>query len=189
MVRPMPLNPKFPRGYRNEKERNMKAKYILSIAAAGSALGMAQGALAANPATPAAPQVTPAAKVLYGRPTTAPPMAPTTPALTAPAQYVWDGYQYVGIVDGQYYALGANNVWMPMTPAQLRVFFAWQRANPNWAANQIRNTQYPNVYRPGQGTQPAQNSPGGPVPRQNVTPPNQGTPPTQTAPATGGSGG
>lgn len=56
--------------------------------------------------------------------------APTT--APGPSNAVWDGSDYVGQVNGQYYYLGPNNTWMPMDAAHQQRFEEWQQSYPNW---------------------------------------------------------
>jgi len=76
-------------------------------------------------------------------------VAPAPPAyveppgsVMVPDDYVWDGYEYVGVVGGQYYYLGAGNVWLVCEPFRLERFHGWERDHPDWHAQAIRNDRY-----------------------------------------------
>ena len=75
-----------------------------------------------------------------------PPPPPPAPVIVAPApapvvvvpeSYVWDGYEYVGYVGGQYLYLGPDNVWMPLEPYRLHRWYYYQRYHPDWRAHVI----------------------------------------------------
>jgi hypothetical protein len=70
---------------------------------------------------------------------TAPP--PAEPVMV-PDDYVWDGYEYVGLVGNQYFYLGPGNVWLACEPFRLERFHGWERGNPDWRAHAVRNIQY-----------------------------------------------
>ena len=63
------------------------------------------------------------------------------PVVVAPAMvpetYVWDGYEYVGFVGGQYLYLGPGNVWMPLEAYRLNRWYYYQRYHPDWRAHMI----------------------------------------------------
>ena len=70
--------------------------------------------------------------------------APPAPAVTieVPDDYVWDGYEYVGVVGSQYYYLGAGGVWIVADPFRVNRFHDWERVHPDWHAHAIRNDRY-----------------------------------------------
>jgi hypothetical protein len=75
---------------------------------------------------------------------------PPPPAVTvevAPDYYVWDGFEYVGIVGGRYYYLGPRNVWIVCEPFRLARFHDWERVHPDWHNHAIRNERYRNDNR------------------------------------------
>lgn len=74
------------------------------------------------------------------------PPAPVTVAV-APDYYVWDGYEYVGLVGDQYYYLGPGNVWIACDPARLERFHAWEKGHPDWRSHATHNVKYRNVDR------------------------------------------
>jgi hypothetical protein len=80
------------------------------------------------------PWAAPAATVVIS-----PPVVVTTPV---PETYVWDGAEYVGVVNGQYYYLGPGNVWIALDSQRMNRFHAWQHSNPNWQAHATHNTRY-----------------------------------------------
>jgi hypothetical protein len=59
-----------------------------------------------------------------------------------PGNYVWDGYEYVGVVGGQYYYLGPGNVWIGCDPVRVRRFNVWVGAHPDWRAHATVNMHY-----------------------------------------------
>ena len=79
--------------------------------------------------------------------------APSPPVVVAPAPavtvavgipdtYVWDGYEYVGVVGNQYYYLGPGNVWLAMDPIRLGRFHTWETAHADWRTHATRNMLY-----------------------------------------------
>jgi hypothetical protein len=66
----------------------------------------------------------------------------TPPPVTVPDDYVWDGYEYVGLVGDQYYYLGPGDVWLIADPFRLDRFHGWERGHPDWHAHAIRNDRY-----------------------------------------------
>jgi len=73
----------------------------------------------------------------------APPPAPVVVA-TVPDDYVWDGYEYVGVVGDQYYYLGPGDIWLVCDPIRLERFHGWEGGHPDWRAQAIRNDRYRN---------------------------------------------
>jgi hypothetical protein len=71
----------------------------------------------------------------------APPPGPPVVA-EVPDDYVWDGYEYVGIVGGQYYYLGPGNVWLVCEPFRLERFRGWERYHADWRAHAVRNEHF-----------------------------------------------
>ena len=71
---------------------------------------------------------------------------PVAPAVTVevgvPDAYVWDGYEYVGVVGDQYYYLGPDHVWLTLDAPRLARFHDWARVHADWRANAIRNEKY-----------------------------------------------
>jgi len=63
-----------------------------------------------------------------------------------PDDYVWDGYEYVGVVGDQYYYLGAGNAWMVMDPVRLGRFHTWEGGHADWRTHAIHNVKYRNAY-------------------------------------------
>jgi len=59
-----------------------------------------------------------------------------------PDDYVWDGYEYVGLVGDQYYYLGPGNVWLVCDPIRFERFHGWERLHPDWRVHAIRNDRY-----------------------------------------------
>src|SRR5580704_406898 len=51
-----------------------------------------------------------------------PPVVVETEPVMIPDGYVWDGYEYVGLVGDQYYYLGPGSVWLLADPFRLERF-------------------------------------------------------------------
>lgn len=72
--------------------------------------------------------------------------APPPPAVTVdigvPDSYVWDGYEYVGVVGTQYFYLGVGNVWLPFDSVRMARWHDWERVHADWRAHAIRNEIY-----------------------------------------------
>ncbi len=49
-----------------------------------------------------------------------------------PETYVWDGFEYVGVVGGGYVYLGPGGVWLACEPWRLERFHGWERGHPDW---------------------------------------------------------
>jgi hypothetical protein len=75
--------------------------------------------------------------------------APAITVETVPDTYVWDGYEYVGIVGAQYYYLGPGNVWLVLDPARSVRFHDWERDHADWLAHAIHNDIYRHDARGG----------------------------------------
>jgi hypothetical protein len=59
-----------------------------------------------------------------------------------PDDYIWDGYEYVGIIGDQYYYLGPGNVWIVCDPVRLARFHDYVRVHPDWHAHVTVNVRY-----------------------------------------------
>ena len=71
------------------------------------------------------------------------------PAVTVgmyPNYYVWDGYEYIGIVGGQYYYLGPGHVWIRCEPFRVTRFHNWEKYHSDWRAHAIHNNRYHHTY-------------------------------------------
>lgn len=55
-----------------------------------------------------------------------------------PPSYVWDGYEYVGEINGGVVYLGPGGVWVTAPGFVLDRFHGWARYHPNW-----RRTAHP----------------------------------------------
>lgn len=71
----------------------------------------------------------------------APPPPPPEPVYV-PDSYVWDGYEYVGVVGDQYFYLGPGNVWIVCEPFRLERFHGWERYHRDWHEHAIRNDRF-----------------------------------------------
>jgi hypothetical protein len=63
-------------------------------------------------------------------------------AVMIPDNYVWDGYEYVGFVGGQYFYLGPGNFWLVCDPFRLDRFHGWEGGHPDWRNHAIRNDRF-----------------------------------------------
>jgi hypothetical protein len=74
--------------------------------------------------------------------------APPPPAVMAPPvypeNYVWDGYEYVGVIGSDYYYLGPGNVWLTLDVERQARFHQWEHVHANWREHAIRNERYHN---------------------------------------------
>jgi hypothetical protein len=70
-------------------------------------------------------------------------VAPTP--VMVPDSYVWDGFEYVGVVGGAYFYLGPGNVWLGCEPWRLDRFHEWERGHPDWRNHAIRNDHFRNA--------------------------------------------
>jgi hypothetical protein len=92
--------------------------------------------------TPPAITVTPPTVVVA-----APAPAPVV-VVAAPADYYWDGTEYVGLVGDQYYYLGSDNTWIICDPIRLHRFQGWQHDHPDWHAHPTHNVNYHRMAGP-----------------------------------------
>jgi hypothetical protein len=120
--------------YRTEERSYMKAnllhKYILSGAAVGLVSALALPCMA-GPGIIIVPPAPPAIVISAPPPPVPVVVAPPTVAVV-PDDYYYDGTEYVGIVNGQYYYLGPGNAWVVMDPVRLHRFNVWIGAHPDW---------------------------------------------------------
>lgn len=79
-----------------------------------------------------------------------PPPPPAVEVAVYPDSYWWDGYEYIGIVGGDYYYLGPGNVWITCEPFRVERFREWQRVHPDWHERATVNERYHSVG-PGHG--------------------------------------
>ena len=56
-----------------------------------------------------------------------------------PDAYVWDGFEYVGLVGGTYVYLGPGGTWLVCDDFRLGRFHGWERGHPDWHQHAIRN--------------------------------------------------
>ena len=66
----------------------------------------------------------------------------TTVETAVPDYYVWDGSEYVGVINGQYYYLGPGNMWVPMDQPRWYRFHEWERHNGDWRHHEIYNDRF-----------------------------------------------
>jgi hypothetical protein len=144
------------------KEKKMKAtfKYILSVSAVGFAFALMPQCLGGpgiiiNPPTVV---ISPPAVVV-----SVPPPAVEV-QVAVPDYYVWDGYEYVGVVGSQYYYLGPGNVWLVCDPVRFQRFHTWEGGHPDWRTHATHNVHYRNSSghnqpQPKHDNQPTHNQP------------------------------
>ncbi|HEY2084396.1 MAG TPA: hypothetical protein VGI88_16565, partial [Verrucomicrobiae bacterium] len=70
------------------------------------------------------------------------PAPPPPEPVYVPDSYVWDGYEYVGVVGDQYFYLGPGNVWIVCEPFRLERFHGWERYHRDWHEHAIRNDRF-----------------------------------------------
>lgn len=54
-----------------------------------------------------------------------------------PVTYVWDGYEYVGEVNGGFYYFGPNGYWIRCDDVVLGRFHGWERIHPDWRVHDV----------------------------------------------------
>jgi hypothetical protein len=71
----------------------------------------------------------------------APGITVAAPVVTigVPDAYVWDGYEYVGFIGGQYMYLGPGGAWLVCDSVRLGRFHGYERLHPDWRAHAVRN--------------------------------------------------
>jgi hypothetical protein len=62
--------------------------------------------------------------------------------VAVPDTYVWDGYEYVGVVGTQYYYLGPGDVWLTLDAPRLVRFHDWERGHSDWRTHAVHNERY-----------------------------------------------
>lgn len=81
--------------------------------------------------------------------------APPPEPVYVPEDYVWDGYEYVGVVGDDYFYLGPSNIWIRCEPFRLERFHGWERYHRDWRVHAIRNDRFRNDryghYQPRRG--------------------------------------
>ncbi|MGH7970320.1 MAG: hypothetical protein ACREIC_16480 [Limisphaerales bacterium] len=60
----------------------------------------------------------------------------------APAYYVWDGNEYVGVSNGQY-VYWTGGAWVIAPPIILGRFHGWERYHPDWHRRAFRYRREP----------------------------------------------
>jgi hypothetical protein len=97
--------------------------------------------LTAQPMVPPPPPPTP--RVIVPAPAPLPvPVPGVRVNIGVPDSYVWDGYEYIGFIGGEYYYVGANNLWLPLVGDRLKRFHDWERNHHDWRTHAIRNERY-----------------------------------------------
>jgi hypothetical protein len=77
----------------------------------------------------------------------APVVTVQTPAVAVmvgpvPETYVWDGYEYVGMVGSQYYYLAPGNVWVVCDAPRMARWHDWEKGHADWHTHATRNENY-----------------------------------------------
>lgn len=128
--------------FRKVNKYKMKTKWIraggLLVAAGGLILAAGcvvepDGRVAMAPAVVVAPAPVVVAPV---------PPPPPEPVVVVPDSYVWDGYEYVGVVGVDYFYLGPSHVWIRCEPYRLERFHSWERYHRDWREHAIRNEHF-----------------------------------------------
>jgi len=70
------------------------------------------------------------------------PVPSVTVDIGVPDTYVWDGYEYVGIVGTRYCYLGPGDVWLTLDAPRLARFHDWEKGHADWRTHVIRNERY-----------------------------------------------
>lgn len=101
-----------------------------------------QPACGQPPMPPPPPPVTvpPPPPVSVETPTPPPPSV--TVQVGVPDYYVWDGYEYVGVVGNQYYYLAPGDVWQPISHERWERFEHWEHHHRDWQEHAIQNERY-----------------------------------------------
>ena len=71
-----------------------------------------------------------------------PPPPPVVVMPVYPESYVWDGYEYVGVVGTQYYYLGPDKVWLTLDVDRQARFHEWEKVHADWRDHAIHNDIY-----------------------------------------------
>ena len=58
-----------------------------------------------------------------------------------PDVYTWDGFEYVGIVNGVYFYYGAGG-WYHCEPWRLERFHGWERGHGEWRSHETHNEHH-----------------------------------------------
>jgi hypothetical protein len=69
-----------------------------------------------------------------------PPPEPEPVVEVVPTAYVWDGYEYVGEVNGGWYWFGPHG-WVVCDGVVLGRFHGWERYHSDWRAHMIINNR------------------------------------------------
>ena len=115
---------------------DMNAKNMIAIAIGLSSLTTTT--LIAGPPVVSVQVPTPAVSVQV--PVPAPPVV--TVQTPAPDTYIWDGYEYVGVVGSQDYYLGPGNVWLTLDAGRSARWHDWERGHADWRNHAVRNERY-----------------------------------------------
>jgi hypothetical protein len=64
------------------------------------------------------------------------------PVTYYPEYYTWDGFEYVGVIGGNYFYLGAGNMWISCEPWRAHRFHEWEHYHQDWHRRAIHNEHY-----------------------------------------------
>ena len=70
------------------------------------------------------------------------PPPPVTVEMGVPDYYVWDGYEYVGVIGTQYYYLGPGGVWLTLDASHQAHWHDWEKAHADWRIHATANVSY-----------------------------------------------
>lgn len=91
--------------------------------------------------------------------TVSPPFASvevSTPVVeVVPTTYIWDGYEYVGEVNGSFYYFGPGGVWLAADPVILGRWHGFVDIHPDWRARVIVNDREHRLDREHRNAAPA----------------------------------
>lgn len=62
--------------------------------------------------------------------------------VAVPDTYVWDGFEFVGVVGTDYFYLGAGGYWLPCDSVRLVRFHQWEKSHADWRAHATVNVNY-----------------------------------------------
>jgi hypothetical protein len=71
-----------------------------------------------------------------------PPVVVVDEPVLVPDYYAWDGFEFVGVIGGEYVYLGPSQVWMVCEPFRLERFHGWEHGHGDWRDHAIHNDRY-----------------------------------------------
>lgn len=70
------------------------------------------------------------------------PAPAVTVSVGVPETYVWDGFEYVGVIGDDYFYLGPGHVWILCEPFRAARFHDWQKVHVGWRDHATVNVHY-----------------------------------------------